>query len=344
MFLTFFFGLYFADSCSAINQQIALKTIKKFGFSVNAVWNGKEALDYLLQDPSPNHPKPDIILMDVQMPILDGYRATHLIRHHKPFTSISGIQAIPIVAMTASAIQGDREKCKKAGMDDYLAKPVKGKTLENMLVKWALEGRRKPRLKERQSARHIDHDSSCTDSDNFINSPQTLDAIDALKSNDQARAIPESSTLPGIEFEGDRGMQRVEAEEKATTLRDDKLLAASEAHLHHGMPRSPVLGPSLWASPPTAALTEENMEILDREHDDSSTESPLGSLIQVFHDTPLRVEVGSADNSPPSSTVGSLKSPLGQDRSSGVHLIPSRLTRNHSDRSQVTITEPKPTE
>ena len=56
-------------SCSAINQQIALKTIRKLGFSPSAVWNGKEALDYLLAADSPNppHPKPDIILMDVQV-------------------------------------------------------------------------------------------------------------------------------------------------------------------------------------------------------------------------------------------------------------------------------------
>ena len=106
--------------CSAINQQIALKTIRKLGFEVSAVWNGKEALEYLTaaDSPEPPHPKPDIILMDVQMPICDGYRATHLIRHHSPY-NVSA-RNIPIVAMTASAIQGDREKCEQAGMDDYL--------------------------------------------------------------------------------------------------------------------------------------------------------------------------------------------------------------------------------
>jgi DNA-binding response OmpR family regulator len=73
------------------------------------------------------------------MPIIDGYRATHMIRHHTPYKHNS--RHIPIVAMTASAIQGDKEKCKKAGMDDYLAKPVKGKTLEKMLVRWAISRR-----------------------------------------------------------------------------------------------------------------------------------------------------------------------------------------------------------
>ncbi|KAF2146762.1 uncharacterized protein K452DRAFT_282956 [Aplosporella prunicola CBS 121167] len=126
-----------------VNQQIALKTIKKQGFSVNAVWNGKEALDYLLESDGESHPHPDIILMDVQMPIMDGYKATHTIRSEEPFRNRPEIRDIPIVAMTASAIQGDKEKCQEAGMDDYLSKPVRGNLLEKMLVKWAIERKRK---------------------------------------------------------------------------------------------------------------------------------------------------------------------------------------------------------
>ena len=95
------------------------------------------------------------------MPIIDGYRATHIIRHHTPYSHSS--RNIPIVAMTASAIQGDREKCKKAGMDDYLAKPVKGKTLEKMLVRWAIN-RRNPKT---PSGSDDDHEGSeCAEGDN----------------------------------------------------------------------------------------------------------------------------------------------------------------------------------
>lgn len=120
---------------NAINQQIALKTIQKLSFKVEAVWNGKEALEYLEAAQEGKKAKPDIILMDVQMPVIDGYKATHILRHHVPYRAYT--KDVPIVAMTASAIQGDREKCKKAGMDDYLAKPVRGKMLEKMLVKWS---------------------------------------------------------------------------------------------------------------------------------------------------------------------------------------------------------------
>ncbi|KAF2459882.1 hypothetical protein BDY21DRAFT_281127, partial [Lineolata rhizophorae] len=125
---------------NSVNQQIALRTISKLGFSVDAVWDGNEALSYLLNESSSNHPPTNIILMDVQMPVMSGYDASRIIRSQEPFKSHPLIRNIPIIAMTASAIQGDREKCQRAGMDDYLAKPVKPRLLEKMLVKWAIEG------------------------------------------------------------------------------------------------------------------------------------------------------------------------------------------------------------
>lgn len=147
---------------SAINQTIALKTIRNLGFPVTAVWNGREALSYLLS-PTPSSPRPDIILMDVQMPVMDGYRATKILRTGLEYrTNVvpeNGVDVgngngaekdgdttqrkalelryIPVIAMTASAIQGDKEKCHEAGMDDYLAKPVEKRLLEEMLLKWA---------------------------------------------------------------------------------------------------------------------------------------------------------------------------------------------------------------
>ncbi|KAK5992852.1 Peroxide stress-activated histidine kinase mak1 [Cladobotryum mycophilum] len=122
-----------------VNQKIATKTIGKLGFQVSATWNGKEALDYMIGASLGQNKKPDIILMDVQMPIIDGYKCTHLLRHHFPYKNL--VQDVPIVAMTASAIQGDREKCTRAGMDDYLAKPVTMKVLEKMLIRWSLSRR-----------------------------------------------------------------------------------------------------------------------------------------------------------------------------------------------------------
>ncbi|KAL9111392.1 MAG: hypothetical protein Q9227_004269 [Pyrenula ochraceoflavens] len=236
---------------NAINQQIALKTIRNLNFSVSAVWNGKEALDYLLQSPSPARPTPHLILMDVQMPILDGYRATHMLRHHSPFRQIERIQAIPIVAMTASAIQGDREKCQRAGMDDYLAKPVKRTTLEKMILKWVSDevvnrrltqshDRQNQGLKNRTNSAHglavntnapthhdSFHSSDCPNSPSLENptSPQPQPLPNILTSSNPSYLA--TATTVTSESEAQRGIRRAELEEKALSLRDDKLLAAS---------------------------------------------------------------------------------------------------------------------
>ncbi|EHK98113.1 putative Two-component system protein A [Glarea lozoyensis 74030] len=231
---------------NAINQQIALKTIRKLGFVVSAVWNGKEALDYLeaADSPKPPHPKPDIILMDVQMPIIDGYRATHLIRHHSPYNVMS--RDIPIVAMTASAIQGDREKCKKAGMDDYLSKPVKGKTLEKMLVRWAIS-KRNPST----GGEHLFDGSECSEPGEHNCGTAAIPIYGQGERQNSHRL-----RLPGPESEADRAERREEAEEKATSLRDDKLVEAG------GLTGEKVHHDDLV---PSQKLTIENIGKLDNE-------------------------------------------------------------------------------
>ncbi|KAF2102189.1 hypothetical protein NA57DRAFT_54113 [Rhizodiscina lignyota] len=111
-----------------INQRIAISFVKKLGFKCEAFVDGQKAIDALEKacaDGSPFH----LVLMDVQMPVLDGYDATREIRKHND----PRIRDILIIAMTASAIRGDREKCLEAGMNNYLAKPVRAGVLRNML-------------------------------------------------------------------------------------------------------------------------------------------------------------------------------------------------------------------
>jgi CheY-like chemotaxis protein len=206
--------------------------------------------------------------MDVQMPIIDGYRATHLIRHHAPYNTIA--RNTPIVAMTASAIQGDREKCKKAGMDDYLAKPVKGKTLEKMLVRWALS-RRVPRTADGRDS----EGSECSEPGEhncgtaaipvfglgkFSTSAVIQDSpsIKTSRLSMNERQNSHHLTLPGPESEGDRVERREEAEEKATMLRDEKLVEAASAHGER-------LVPPGEGRPPGQKLTVENVGKLERE-------------------------------------------------------------------------------
>ena len=109
-----------------INQRVAIKILEKQGFRVDAVANGQEALEALETIPY------DLVLMDCHMPRMDGYEATKAIRKSKKVRD----PAIPIIAMTAGAMQEDRDKCLEAGMDDYLSKPVVPKTLTETLDKW----------------------------------------------------------------------------------------------------------------------------------------------------------------------------------------------------------------
>ncbi|KAK9248199.1 hypothetical protein V1506DRAFT_530177 [Lipomyces tetrasporus] len=114
-----------------INQQIALNLLKKLKYGVEAVCNGKQALDALDRRLSCRQPF-DLVLMDCQMPLMDGYEATRRLRRH----SDNSVRDVPVIAMTANAVTGDRERCLDAGMSDYLAKPVKRDVLESIIAKW----------------------------------------------------------------------------------------------------------------------------------------------------------------------------------------------------------------
>jgi PAS domain S-box-containing protein len=109
------------------NQQVALGILKKLGLRADAVANGVEVLKSLETIPY------DLVLMDVQMPVMDGLEATQRIREARSAVPNHGI---PIIAMTAHAMQGDREKCLDAGMNDYLPKPVTPQALVEVLEKW----------------------------------------------------------------------------------------------------------------------------------------------------------------------------------------------------------------
>jgi len=116
-----------------INQKVALKILEKLGCRANVVANGEEAVKTLETIPY------DFIFMDCQMPVMDGFEATKAIRD--PNSAVKN-HNVPIIAMTANAMKGDREKCLAVGMNDYVSKPVSPGKLATVLDKWLKSGYR----------------------------------------------------------------------------------------------------------------------------------------------------------------------------------------------------------
>ena len=112
---------------NVVNQRVALKQLKKLGFSADSVTNGNEVLSALQRVPY------DIIIMDCQMPEMDGYEVTRRIRQSGSDSYIHLKSAPYIIALTANAMQGDRERCLAIGMNDYLTKPLHLHELETVL-------------------------------------------------------------------------------------------------------------------------------------------------------------------------------------------------------------------
>ncbi|HHI96442.1 MAG TPA: response regulator, partial [Thermodesulfatator atlanticus] len=112
-----------------INQEYCISALKLLGCEVKTASNGLEALELLKREPF------DLVLMDCQMPELDGYETTRRLREWEA-QGITPRAHTPVVALTAHALQGDREKCLAAGMDDYLAKPFTIDELRQVLLKW----------------------------------------------------------------------------------------------------------------------------------------------------------------------------------------------------------------
>ncbi|TCJ14653.1 PAS domain S-box protein [Parasulfuritortus cantonensis] len=116
------------------NQKVAQLILRKLGYACHIVDNGQAVLDTVATLPYA------LVLMDCQMPVMDGFEATRKLRR---IEREQGLARMPVIALTANAMQGDRESCLAAGMDDYVSKPVSGEKLRAVLERWS---RRAPRV------------------------------------------------------------------------------------------------------------------------------------------------------------------------------------------------------
>jgi len=111
-----------------VNQIVATKMLEKAGLTFEIANNGEEAMEALKKSHEFN-----LVLMDCQMPVMDGYVATQTLREYEEEKKCT---RLPVIAMTANAMEGDKEKCLAAGMDDYVAKPVRQQALKETLAQW----------------------------------------------------------------------------------------------------------------------------------------------------------------------------------------------------------------
>ncbi len=163
-----------------VNQKVAQKLLEKIGYRADVTSDGQEAFDAYVTVGY------DVILMDCQMPEVDGYEATKLIRAYE---TRENIRPVTIIAMTAHALQGDREKCIAIGMDDYLSKPVRQQELEEVLSRCAS---RESDLRqanrgfgENSLAENIDATAADFDSDEFDPaSALDMESLDLIAKDD----------------------------------------------------------------------------------------------------------------------------------------------------------------
>src|SRR5262249_52637211 len=108
-----------------VNQQLARAMLLRLGYQADVVGNGQEAVDVVMTVPY------DLVLIDCQMPVMDGFEATRTIREREGDT-----RHTHMVAVTANAMEADRQRCLDAGMDDYLPKPFRAGDMRRILARW----------------------------------------------------------------------------------------------------------------------------------------------------------------------------------------------------------------
>ncbi len=148
-----------------VNQLVAVGILEHLGYSCEVAANGIEAIEAVIRAPFA------AVLMDCQMPELDGYAATRRIR-----SAESGTERLPIIAMTASAVEGERERCLEAGMDDFVTKPIDPTIVASTLERWLTHGPREHEVTE----------STGSGQETGVLDPARLELLSALRSGEES--------------------------------------------------------------------------------------------------------------------------------------------------------------
>jgi PAS domain S-box-containing protein len=168
---------------NVVNQRLAVRLLEKMGHEVTVVGTGRAALEALEADPSL-----DVVLMDVQMPEMDGLEATAQLRARES----AGGRRVPVAAMTAHAMKGDRERCLAAGMDDYLTKPVQATELARVLAQLAPSAAVAPAFDEEAALERLGGDRELLRelAEMFVESaPELIAAVREAAGRRDARAL-----------------------------------------------------------------------------------------------------------------------------------------------------------
>ena len=169
-----------------VNQKVAVNLLKQRGHEVAVANNGREALVALDSESF------DVVLMDIQMPVMDGFETTAMIRDREKQTGVH----IPIIAMTAHAMKGDRERCLEAGMDGYIAKPIRAKdlykTIETTAAKVSRSRQRKKSILDENKA--LDRDKILEQTGGSAETLREIVELFAIESDKLMKRIREAIT------------------------------------------------------------------------------------------------------------------------------------------------------
>ena len=188
-----------------INQELAMEILESAGIQVSLAEDGQKALEQL------QHQTFDLVLMDCQMPVMDGYQATREIRKQPQYADL------PILAMTANAMSGDKDKVLAVGMNDHIAKPINVKLMFETIIKW-LDSSTLDRLQQRQALNEPSSSMDCQagvtaaePDDNTVTDVSDSAKNQPLSANQSLEKINDLQHLPGINY--DKAMQVVQGNE-----------------------------------------------------------------------------------------------------------------------------------